>query len=66
VGKAQRAHQAFTARRWWARRKRAFAHPTTSSLFETVDQKPNKLTVVARGPRRVSANRSPPLVAELP
>jgi hypothetical protein len=30
VGKAQRAHQFHTVR--WARRKRAFAHPTKTSL----------------------------------
>src|SRR5712671_329057 len=28
VGKAQRAHQIFHRKKWWARRSCAFAHPT--------------------------------------
>jgi hypothetical protein len=29
VGKAQRAHQDTLSAHWWARRKSAFAHPTS-------------------------------------
>jgi hypothetical protein len=46
--------------------RRSAAHHDFTWLFETVDQKPNKLTVAARGPRRVATIRSPPLMAELP
>jgi hypothetical protein len=60
--RSDEAIHTYFAARWIA----SLTLAMTVSLFETVDQKPNKLTVVARDPRRVSANRSPPLVAELP
>ena len=33
MGKAKRAHQLFFRSQWWARRKRAFAHPTRSHVL---------------------------------
>jgi hypothetical protein len=36
VGKAQRAHHFNRDSWWWARRKRAFAHPTTLLIGLTV------------------------------
>ena len=35
-------------------------------MSETAGQNPNRLSDAARGPRRVSTSRSPPLQAELP
>ena len=37
-----------------------------AAFFQSGNQNPNRLTEGGRGPRRVSARRSPPLQAELP
>src|SRR4030095_5128153 len=65
VGKAKRAHHSFCGSRWWARRKRAFAHPCNSAIgYRRYVPKRNALPRTCT-PRQAAGDRIEPTLSSL-